>query len=76
MHYLIAEKQFYHTYTPCCESAEDGFCGQVDDDGNPQYTVCDKPDDYFYWDATNPTQAGWKAVMEQLQGPIKEFLDI
>lgn len=75
--YLIAEKLFYHRHMPCCESLdEDGFCGQVDDDGNPQYTLCDKPDEHFYWDDTNPTQAGWKAVMEQLEGPIKEYLDI
>ncbi|RCV13623.1 hypothetical protein SETIT_2G360600v2 [Setaria italica] len=71
------KKLFYHRHMPCCESLdEDGFCGQVDYDGNPQYTLCDKPDEHFYWDDTNPTQAGWKAVMEQLEGPIKEYLDI
>ncbi|CAL5062064.1 unnamed protein product [Urochloa decumbens] len=69
------EKLFYHRYTPCCDN-EDGFCGEVDSDGNPQYTVCDKPEEYFYWDATNPTQAGWKAVMGKLEASIKEFLDI
>ena len=72
---VVAEKLFYHRHTPCCESAdEEGFCGQVDGDGNKQYTLCDGPDDYFYWDNTNPTQAGWKAVMEQLEGSIKDFL--
>ncbi|CAN6205830.1 unnamed protein product [Urochloa humidicola] len=70
------EKLFYHRYTPCCDGSGDGFCGQVDGDGNRQYTVCDRPEEYFYWDATCPTQAGWKAVMEQLEAPIKEFLDI
>ena len=74
---IIAEKLFYHRHTPCCESVdEEGFCGQLDGDGNQQYTVCDGPDDYFYWDNTNPTQAGWKAVMEQLEGSIKDFLGI
>ncbi|OEL35739.1 GDSL esterase/lipase [Dichanthelium oligosanthes] len=73
------ERQFYHRHTPCCESFEeneDGFCGQVDGEGNLQYTLCDRPDEYFYWDSTNPTQAGWKAVMEQLEGTIKDYLGI
>ncbi|PAN14546.1 hypothetical protein PAHAL_2G418600 [Panicum hallii] len=62
---------------PCCESIdENGFCGQVDGEGNLQYTLCDRPYTYFYWDTTNPTQAGWKAVMEQLEGPIREYLGI
>ena len=73
----IAEKLFYHRHTPCCESIdENGFCGLVDGEGNLQYTLCDRPYKYFYWDSTNPTQAGWKAVMEQLEGPIREYLGI
>ncbi|CAN6205808.1 unnamed protein product [Urochloa humidicola] len=71
------EKLFYHRHTPCCESLDvDGFCGLVDGEGTPAYTLCDKPEEYFYWDGTNPTQAGWKAVMEQLEGPIREYLGI
>ncbi|CAN6219313.1 unnamed protein product [Urochloa humidicola] len=71
------EKLFYHRFTPCCDGSDnDAFCGQVDEDGNRQYTVCDRPEDYFYWDATNPTQAGWKAVVGELEASIKEFLDI
>jgi len=71
----IAEKLFYHRHTPCCESIdENGFCGQVDGEGNLQYTLCDRPYKYFYWDSTNPTQAGWKAIMKQLEGPIRVYL--
>lgn len=73
----IAEKLFYHRHTPCCESIdENGFCGQVDGEGNLQYTLCDRPYKYFYWDSTNPTQAGWKAIMQQLEGPIRVYLGI
>ncbi|KAG2637839.1 hypothetical protein PVAP13_2NG548000 [Panicum virgatum] len=68
---------FYHRHTPCCESIdENGFCGQVDGEGNLQYTLCDRPYKYFYWDSTNPTQAGWKAIMQQLEGPIRVYLGI
>ncbi|CAN6199504.1 unnamed protein product [Urochloa humidicola] len=71
------DKLFYHRHTPCCESLDDnGFCGLVDGEGSREYTVCNKPEEYFYWDGTNPTQAGWKAVMEHFEGPIKEYLGI
>jgi len=69
---------------PCCEAViaggddEDaeggggggGYCGL--DDG---YTLCDHPE-YFFWDVVHPTQAGWRAVMQLLQGPIMAFLGI
>lgn len=75
---MIAEKLFQHRHIPCCQTLERnaGFCGQLDGDGNRNYTLCDRPDDYFFWDDNNPSQAGWKVVMEQLERPIKEFLDI
>jgi len=70
---------------PCCEAViaggddEDaeggggggGYCGL--DDG---YTLCDHPEEYFFWDVVHPTQAGWRAVMQLLQGPIMAFLGI
>jgi phospholipase/lecithinase/hemolysin len=31
---------------------------------------------YFFWDAMHPTQDGWRAVMQLLQGPIMAFLGI
>ncbi|XP_062190027.1 GDSL esterase/lipase At5g03610-like [Phragmites australis] len=71
------EKLFEHRHTPCCESFdESGYCGQYDEDGNPQFWTCTNPEKYFYWDEWHPTQAGWKAVMEQLEGSIKDFLEI
>ncbi|KAL6609628.1 hypothetical protein ACP70R_039597 [Stipagrostis hirtigluma subsp. patula] len=69
--------QFEHKLEPCCESSDpNGYCGQVDENGDEAYSVCDDPDSYFYWDDVHPTQAGWKAVMDKLEGPIKDFLDI
>ncbi|KAG0541345.1 hypothetical protein BDA96_02G008200 [Sorghum bicolor] len=68
--------RFKERLQPCCESyggGEDGaYCG--DPDG--RYWLCDHPEDYFYWDFVNPTQAGWRAVMQMLQGPIMAFLGI
>ncbi|KAL6597350.1 hypothetical protein ACP70R_046790 [Stipagrostis hirtigluma subsp. patula] len=70
-------KQFKHKYTPCCDTPDNpsGYCGQVD--GNHvQYSLCQNPDKYFYWDYEHPTQAGWEAVMETLEGSIMDFLGI
>ena len=66
--------RFKERLQPCCESYdEDGaYCG--DPDG--RYWLCDRPEDYFYWDFVNPTQAGWRAVMQMLQGPVMAFLGI
>ncbi|CAM0876834.1 unnamed protein product [Alopecurus aequalis] len=66
---------------PCCESVDpSGYCGLRTYDSysvpTEMYTLCNYPDGHFFWDDMNPTQAGWAAVMGQLQGPIKEFLGI
>jgi phospholipase/lecithinase/hemolysin len=73
--------KFGHKLTPCCESVDPkGYCGQrAYDEYNEiysTYSVCDEPNGYFFWDDMNPTQAGWAAVMGQLETPIKEFLDL
>ncbi|KAL6657745.1 hypothetical protein ACP70R_005525 [Stipagrostis hirtigluma subsp. patula] len=70
-------KRFYHKYTPCCESTDPmGFCGQKDDYGEDQFTVCESPHMYFFWDDMHLTEAGYQAVVEELQDSIKSFLDI
>ncbi|KAM0884304.1 hypothetical protein ACQ4PT_031079 [Festuca glaucescens] len=73
--------KFGHKLTPCCESVDPkGYCGQRAYDEYSEiystYSVCDEPNGYFFWDDMNPTQAGWAAVMGQLESPIKEFLDL
>ncbi|KAJ1282429.1 hypothetical protein BS78_03G050900 [Paspalum vaginatum] len=70
-------KKFKRKLKPCCESVDpNGYCGQLDEDGGAKYSVCSNPDEHFYWDDVHPTQAGWEAVMEQLEWDIKDFLDI
>nr|CAB3454732.1 unnamed protein product [Digitaria exilis] len=69
-------KHFKYRLEPCCESSEkSGYCGQVED-GEEQYTLGSKPDKFFYWDDINPTHAGWKAVVNEFEESIKNFLDI
>ncbi|RLN39510.1 GDSL esterase/lipase [Panicum miliaceum] len=48
-----------------------GYCGR---DGG--YSLCTRPEEYFFWDVVHPTHAGWRAVMQLLQGPIMAFLGI
>uniref|UniRef100_A0A0D9WAD7 SGNH hydrolase-type esterase domain-containing protein n=1 Tax=Leersia perrieri TaxID=77586 RepID=A0A0D9WAD7_9ORYZ len=70
-------KQFKQRLSPCCESTDpNGFCGQKGEDGKDLFTLCKNPDEFFYWDDVHPTEAGWKAVMQQLKGPIKNFLGV
>ncbi|CAL4944993.1 unnamed protein product [Urochloa decumbens] len=71
--------QFVERLRPCCEGVADadggggssGYCGK---DG--AYSLCDNPREYFFWDMVHPTHAGWRAVMQLLQGPIMAFLGI
>ncbi|XP_073353400.1 GDSL esterase/lipase At5g03610-like [Aegilops tauschii subsp. strangulata] len=51
-------KRFASTLRPCCESFRpDGYCGEEDENGTRQYTLCDDPGRYFYWDDVHLTQA-------------------
>ncbi|OAY83901.1 GDSL esterase/lipase, partial [Ananas comosus] len=68
-------KKFKSPNRPCCESFRtDGYCGQIDEKGSNQFTLCSNPEEYFYWDDAHPTQAGWAAVFESLKDPIRLFL--
>lgn len=69
---------FDERLAPCCKSTDpSGYCGQMgDSDSDFRYTLCKNADKYFYWDEMNPTQAGWEIVMEQLEDPIKKFLEL
>ncbi|XP_006653827.1 GDSL esterase/lipase At5g03610-like [Oryza brachyantha] len=68
---------FKNKLAPCCESIDvNGYCGQKGDNGTELYTLCKNPGDYFFWDDVHPTEAGWKAVMKQVEGPIKKFLGL
>ncbi|CAM0943709.1 unnamed protein product [Alopecurus aequalis] len=74
-------RRFKHRYTPCCEATDEGdFCGDTGDSGagtQALYTLGKGgPDHFFYWDDMHPTQAGWDAVMEQVEGSIKQFVGV
>ncbi|CAM0902047.1 unnamed protein product [Alopecurus aequalis] len=60
---------------PCCESIDpQGYCGQQGENSKPLYSMCADPSKHFFWDDMHPTHAGWKAVLTQLEDPIKEFM--
>ena len=45
------------------------------EDGDAMYVLCPTPDKkYYYWGDINPTHAGWKAVVNELEESIKNFL--
>lgn len=70
-----AEERFAEPRRPCCESfSADGHCGQQDDSGRRQYTLCSDPSKHFYWDDVHPTQAAWAAVSRTFRPMIQEFL--
>jgi len=70
-----APERFPEPRRPCCESfSGDGHCGQQDDGGRRQYTLCDDPSKHFYWDDVHPTQAAWAAVARTFRPKIHEFL--
>lgn len=67
--------RFASTLRPCCESFRpDGYCGEEDENGTRQYTLCDDPGRYFYWDDVHPTQAAWAAVARTFRAAVKSFL--
>eukprot|EP00250_Pteridium_aquilinum_P002841 c13065_g1_i1 orf=97-1098(+) len=61
---------------PCCAGTTPASkCGSVGPGGVPAYSLCPNPNSKFYWDdSIHPTEAGWKAVVNQLQsalGPLR-----
>lgn len=69
-------KQFTHKLMPCCRSFDpNGYCGQVNKYGELQYSLCNNPENHFYWDDEHPSEAGWDAITEQLERDIEDFLD-
>ncbi|OEL19722.1 GDSL esterase/lipase [Dichanthelium oligosanthes] len=71
----LYSKQFTERLRPCCEADDDGdggsYCGL-----DQHFYLCDHPEEFFFWDVIHPTHAGWRAVMQLLQGPIMAFLGI
>uniref|UniRef100_A0ACD5YCR1 Uncharacterized protein n=1 Tax=Avena sativa TaxID=4498 RepID=A0ACD5YCR1_AVESA len=67
--------RFASPLRPCCESfSPDGYCGEQDENGTRQYTLCDDPRQHFFWDDVHPTQAAWAAVAATFRATVKSFL--
>ncbi|XP_058741543.1 GDSL esterase/lipase At5g03610-like isoform X2 [Vicia villosa] len=53
---------------PCCVPESSSYeCGSVDERGQKKYSLCDKPELSFFWDAFHPTQNGWDAVYKMVR---------
>ncbi|XP_057423244.1 GDSL esterase/lipase At5g03610-like isoform X2 [Lotus japonicus] len=52
----------------CCAGvSSEYFCSNVDENNVKKYVVCENVQAAFFWDTFHPTQAGWKAVYNNLQ---------
>ncbi|KAG6526378.1 GDSL esterase/lipase At5g03610-like [Zingiber officinale] len=75
LHQVRGSTKMKYPLLPCCESSsEKTLCGSLDDKGQKLYSVCQQPEEHFYWDSLHPTQAGWAAAFEYLKPTIKRFL--
>ncbi|KAL8140549.1 hypothetical protein V2J09_006570 [Rumex salicifolius] len=65
--------RFEHPLKPCCfGTSSSSNCGDVDENGNKLYTLCDDRTNAFYWDKNHPTQEGWKVLYPKLKATIKK----
>ena len=57
---------------PCCSgTSPTSKCSNFGPDGKPAYSLCPDPKSQFYWDdLIHPTEAGWQAVVKQLQNSL------
>ncbi|KAL7195844.1 hypothetical protein ACSBR1_035973 [Camellia fascicularis] len=56
---------------PCCLGISSEYsCGDIDDKGEKLYTVCENPENAFFWDMYHPTQAGWHEAFLALNSPL------
>uniref|UniRef100_A0A8I6X1D2 GDSL esterase/lipase n=1 Tax=Hordeum vulgare subsp. vulgare TaxID=112509 RepID=A0A8I6X1D2_HORVV len=71
-------EQFTNKLKPCCVAEDpEGFCGELAGPFEHLYKLDGaNVKRYFYWDDMHPTHAGWEVVMAQLEGTIKDFLNM
>ncbi|KAI4365269.1 hypothetical protein MLD38_021267 [Melastoma candidum] len=50
----------------CVGKTSYNYCGDVDKQWRPLYTVCPNRLRSFFWDMDHPTMSGWEAVFERL----------
>lgn len=52
----------------CCVGvSQDYSCGNVDENNEPKYTVCENPESTLFWDSVHPSHVGWQAVYNNLE---------
>ncbi|KAI3935303.1 hypothetical protein MKW92_018327 [Papaver armeniacum] len=62
-------------FKPCCTpTASNALCGSVDANGVKQYTLCENPNDYLFWDLYHPTQSGWHTISLAMKPSFDELM--
>ncbi|KAE9619284.1 hypothetical protein Lalb_Chr02g0151481 [Lupinus albus] len=60
---------------PCCSKMKAGYqCGQVDENGNKKYTLCENPELSFFWDNVHPAQNGWYSIFKKLEPSLSQII--
>ncbi|KAH7415506.1 hypothetical protein KP509_14G049000 [Ceratopteris richardii] len=59
---LAVVKDGSFTLAPCCQ----GSCGDVNENGVPQYTMCSDVTKTLFWDNHHPTNDGWQLITKKL----------
>lgn len=61
---------------PCCQGvSKEYFCGNVEEGTKMiKYTICENPNNSFFWDMIHPSQHGWLAVSSHLRASLLELL--
>ncbi|CAN6438811.1 unnamed protein product [Victoria cruziana] len=75
LHHLSGSgPSFSDPLKPCCLGLNSSsFCGSVDAEGKPLYSVCPSPSSAFFWDMAHPTQAGWSAMVRYFLPTLHQF---
>ncbi|KAJ0101611.1 hypothetical protein Patl1_05914 [Pistacia atlantica] len=63
----VGRSKFEKPFESCCVGLNGYSCGDVDEKGVKQYSVCENPESSFFWDLLHPTQSGWLAVYSVLK---------
>ncbi|MED6205066.1 hypothetical protein PIB30_014537 [Stylosanthes scabra] len=64
---------YWNPLRECCEPNLGHECGDVDDDNNPLYKVCDNPGAAFFWDQAHPSETGWSIIFAILRPSLHQL---
>eukprot|EP00250_Pteridium_aquilinum_P003494 c13812_g1_i1 orf=69-1184(-) len=63
---ILESGMFKVPLEPCCKGIGGENCGAVNDNNEPQYTVCSNREQYLFWDNFHLTDVGYNALLSKL----------